>query len=43
MLVGGGGGGRIIVFFQETLSLSEGSFFSGSIGIRFKTGFIFRD
>ena len=34
MCVGGGRG--IVVFFQDTLSFSEGSFFSGSNGIRFK-------
>ena len=39
----GGGGGRVVIFFQDTLSFTEGFFFSGSDGIRFKTGFIFRD
>ena len=47
MLVGGkgsgGGGGGGCSIFQNTLSFSEGSFCSGSNGIRFKTGFIFRD
>ena len=41
MLVGECGGDCSI--FQDTLSLSEGSFCSGSNGIRFKTRFIFRD